>query len=29
MDYLQKITEGADLNGAFHWDGDEIVISER
>ncbi len=29
MDYLKKITEGADLNGAFHWDGDEIVISER
>ena len=29
MDYLKKITEGADLNGAFCWDGDEIVISER
>lgn len=29
FDYVQKITEGAELNAAFAWDGDEIVISEK
>jgi len=26
FDYMVKITEGAELNGKFAWDGDELVI---
>ena len=27
FDYMAKITEGAELNGQFAWEGDEIVIA--
>ena len=26
MEYMEKITRGAGLNGKFVWDGDEILI---
>ena len=29
FDYVKKITEGAELNAKFAWDGDEVVISEQ
>jgi hypothetical protein len=27
LDYIEKITRGADLNAGFKWDGDDVVIS--
>jgi len=29
MNYMVRITEGANLNGTFEWDGDEIIIGCR
>jgi hypothetical protein len=26
FDYMEKITRGAELNGQFEWDGDEVLI---
>lgn len=28
FDYMRQVTEGADLNACYEWDGEEVVIAE-